>query len=299
MPFSASLYAHPFDEKHLKAYTETLCSTYSGISLHTLTRSLCGRAIPYLAFGEGKRKVLYVGTHHGMEWITGLFLLHFVKTVFENDHFLGASIEKLLARFRFFVIPSLNVDGAELQIHGANPASPLYERQMRMQPSGDFSAWQANARGVDLNHNYNADFYAYKAYEKSAGIVGPAASRYGGLYPESEPEVAGLCSLVRMIRPTVILTLHTQGEEVFYGASYATPRIKEIGRSIASLIDYKLSEPQGSAAFSGMTDWAVKCGIPAYTLECGKGKNPLPLSEGEVIFARIRPALFAAPDRAL
>lgn len=299
MPFSASLYAHPLDEKHVKAYTDTLCCAYPAITAHTLTRTLCNRPVPYLAFGEGKYRVLYVGTHHGMEWITGLFLFHFVKTVFESDITLGVSVPRLLSRFRFYIVPSLNLDGAELQINGPDPRSPLYERQMRMCPDGDFSAWQANARGVDLNHNYNADFAAGKAYEREKGIYGPCASLYSGLYPESEPESAGLCSFVRLLRPVLILSLHTQGEEVFYGAAHATPCMKEIGQRLSSLLGYKLSVAKDTAAFSGFVDWAVRCGIPAYTLECGKGKNPLPLSDGAKIFDRIRPALLTAPDIAL
>ena len=33
------------------------------------------------------------------------------------------------------------------------------------QQSDDFSHWQANARGVDLNHNYDSGFYEYKKIE--------------------------------------------------------------------------------------------------------------------------------------
>ena len=35
--------------------------------------------------------------------------------------------------------------------------------------------------------------------------------------------------------------------------------------------------------------------IPAFTLECGKGKNPLPLEQGFSIYTRLRRALFLFP----
>ena len=39
-----------------------------------LTRSILGREIPLITLGKGKHAVLYVGAHHGMEWITSALL---------------------------------------------------------------------------------------------------------------------------------------------------------------------------------------------------------------------------------
>jgi g-D-glutamyl-meso-diaminopimelate peptidase len=69
------------------------------------------------------------------------------------------------------VIPMLNPDGVEYQIHGVEENNPLRERLLEMNDgSEDFSAWQANARGVDLNHNYDAGFAEYKQLEKEQNI---------------------------------------------------------------------------------------------------------------------------------
>ena len=43
--------------------------------------------------------------------------------------------------------------------------------------SEDFTRWQANVRGVDLNHNYDAGFDAYKQLEPSLGITGGGPTR--------------------------------------------------------------------------------------------------------------------------
>ena len=63
------------------------------------------------------------------------------------------------------------------------------ERRRRAVPDGDFTHWQANARGVDLNHNYDAGFLEYKQIEAEQGILGGGPTRYSGECPESEPEV--------------------------------------------------------------------------------------------------------------
>ena len=45
-----------------------------------------------------------------------------------------------------------------------------------------------------------------------------------------------------------------------------------------------------------MTDFVVgELGRPAFTLECGKGENPLPLSDYFPIYAGLREVLFTLP----
>ena len=45
-----------------------------------------------------------------------------------------------------------------------------------------------------------------------------------------------------------------------------------------------------------MTDYCIeKLGIPAFTLECGKGKNPLPPADAPILYGEIRKALFGFP----
>jgi g-D-glutamyl-meso-diaminopimelate peptidase len=59
---------------------------------------------------------------------------------------------------------------------------------------------------------------------------------------------------------------------------------------------YQLSEPSGSAAYGGMLDWCIhELNIPAFTLECGKGENPLPIENMFRIYTDIREVLFCAP----
>lgn len=158
------------------------------------------------------KSVLYVGTHHGMEWITTLFLLRFINEYCEyykgGKQAFGINLGTLFATRCIRVIPMLNVDGAQLQIHGVEDSNPLKERLERMS-GGDYSKWQANARGVDLNHNYNAGFAEYKKLEAEANIM-PGPTRFSGENPESEPETGALCNYIRFNGVCrMILTFHT------------------------------------------------------------------------------------------
>jgi g-D-glutamyl-meso-diaminopimelate peptidase len=191
----------------------------------------------------------------------------------------------------------LNPDGTDYQIHGVQKENPLYERVLGMNGgSTDFSRWQANARGVDLNHNYDAGFWEYKKPEAEGGIFA-GATRYSGEAPESEPEVAALCNLVRFegdLRG--ILTLHTQGEEIYWHYGDRTPpRSRMMAEVLAASSGYTVASPEGLAAHGGFKDWFIHTfARPGFTLEMGKGRNPLPLSDFEQLYAKAREMLLIA-----
>ncbi len=243
-------------------------------------RSILGRDIDYYRLGKGKCHIVAVGAHHGMEHITARALCDFVMSMTtkqkEGNSLCGIDARFLLKAVSFFIIPCLNPDGVEMAIHGAKE-SPLYERQIKMNGgSTDFSAWQANARGVDLNHNYDYGFTKYKRLETECGIS-PGASKYSGEFPESEPETRSMAGFVRALSPQAIVSLHTQGEEI-----YSMPKNDKTARiadKLAKALEYECCEPLGTAAYGGLSDYAgASLGIPSFTVELGRGKNPLPYS---------------------
>ena len=291
-----------FDYSTMMERVHHLADAYSFVTLSYIGTSILDRAIPILHIGNGDRRVLYVGAHHGMEWITSLILTQFCEELCQvieaKRRVCGIYPCDLLDGYTLCVLPMLNPDGVAYQIHGVDEDNPLHERLLEMNGgSEDFSSWQANARGVDLNHNYDAGFDEYKKLEREKGIQKGAPTRYSGECAESEPEVAALCNLIRFSMPWKgVMTLHTQGEEIF------TPTYKEkykgsvTARRLSELTGYRLCRAEGLAAYGGLSDWcAEKLSIPAFTMECGRGKNPLPISQISSIYATMRPSLFLFP----
>ena len=280
-----------------------LAEQYSCIGFGTLGASILGRDIPLLTLGHGSRSILYVGAHHGMEWITSTVLLRFLEDFCIAEK-AGHTLYRLVPSefcktHTLYVIPMLNPDGVEYQIHGVRKENPLYQRLLAMNhTSEDFSHWQANARGVDLNHNYDAGFAEYKQYEIENDIVGGAPGKFSGEAPESEPEVAYICNFIRFCKGLrSVLTLHTQGEEIFYRSGGITPKgSATVAKKLSLLSGYHLSEATGGSAYGGLTDWCIqKQGLPCFTLECGKGKNPLPAKSFFPIYANLKELLFTFP----
>lgn len=257
-------------------------------------KSLLGRELFAAEIGTGGRRLFYVGAHHASEWLTSYLLMDMIVALADDEKTDVFEIRKefLLQNFTFTILPVLNPDGVRLAI-GEIGATPLYEREMRMS-GGDFSHWQANARGVDLNHNYAFGFSEYKRREREAGIL-PGATRFSGEYPESEPETRVVASYLRTVMPTALITLHSQGEEIYF-SPHGDPRAARVARRLSRALGYPVGTPEGMAAYGGLSDYAGNVlGIPSYTLEVGRGENPLPLSAYPALCRRVLPALLRFP----
>lgn len=281
----------PADLSGRNVMEERIMSGNEEIEKTVLGKSILGREIPVYRIGKGKRPVVFVAAHHALEAIGTNLLYLFLRVLSDEEEYrrLGVGILRsaLLSSFSLYLIPCLNPDGAEL-VSGGAINSPLRERQLRMS-GGDFSTWQANARGVDLNHNYDAYFYEYKRLEREKGIV-PGATLYSGEYPESEPETRALASFIRALMPTLTVSLHTQGEEIYF-----SERGRRLALALAERTGYRPSRAEGTAAYGGLTDYLERMKLAALTVEMGKGKNPLPNSLLPLLAERLLPAFAALP----
>lgn len=275
---------------------------YKFMSVTSIGESILGKQLHMLTLGNeaAQKSILYVGSHHGCEWITTLILLRLVNELCEyyksSKQPFGINLQNLFSSCCIRIVPLLNPDGVDLQINGINNENVLYDRIMRMS-GGEFSKWQANARGVDLNHNYDAGFLEYKLIERENGIVA-GSTRYSGEAPFSEPESGALANFIRFDDSIkMILTLHSAGEVIYYSSGgYVPEGAGSIAKKLSKLSGYDLSCPSGSAAFGGLTDWFIKeFNRPSFTIECGKGETPLPVASYYKVYAQIREMLMWAP----
>ena len=288
-----SFFAAPPDRERRREIEEYLVSHHPCLLRTPLGKSVLGEEISLFRVGSGARATVYVGTHHGMEWITALLLYRFLDDFCKSTERRG-EYSSFMKEHSLYVIPLLNPDGVEIMLHGAAAGGALSEQLLRQNGSDDFSGWQANAHGVDLNHNYDAGFATYKEIERACGILGGAPTRYSGEFPLSEPETAALMGFLKSIRPNLVLTLHTQGEEIYYRkAAPPIPAADAIGEALAGMTGYRLGHAEGAAAYGGLADvLAEREHLCAYTLECGLGKNPLPLRDAKEIYLRLYRTLY-------
>lgn len=261
--------------------------------------SALGHAIPALVLEKGEETVVIAAAFHGQEWITTLVTLRLCEelcgAIAKGEPLCELDIRRVCAGRRLVLVPQVNPDGVNIALHGASAAgryAPAVQRLGGDQPG----RWQANARGVDLNHNFPAGWEELRRMEREKGIAGPSPRQWGGPSPASEPETQALMALCRRLRPRHVVALHTQGEEIYWKYGARTPRRAHLmAQVMADASGYQAALPSGLASHGGFKDWFIEeTGRPGFTLEMGRGENPLPLSDFEPLYEKAREMLLLA-----
>jgi g-D-glutamyl-meso-diaminopimelate peptidase len=272
---------------------------YGFLDAMPIGQSVLGREIYGLIIGGGRERVLYAAAFHGQEWMTSLILLRLCEDIcvaMQHDgRIADMDFRQALAGRSLIFVPQMNPDGVEIALHGTATAGNL--TQFTKELGGDVSAqWQANARGVDINHNFNAGWEQLQELEQKNGISGPAARQWCGTTPESEPETRALTQLCRRAQFRHAVALHSQGEEIYWRYGEHTPsRSRVMAEILSASSGYTVADPEGIASHGGFKDWFIEeFHRPGFTIEFGKGKNPLPLTDFETIYANAQEMLLLA-----
>lgn len=292
----------PPDSVRVKGWMEQLSGVYGNLmEVNTIGRSLMGRKIDALQMGNLNAPVLYCGGVHGREWITTLLMMYFAEEVLNacacRRRVCDMDMNKLLQTRGLVIVPALNPDGVEISINGADCpgledylGADLFTRCR----SREFSRkWKANARGVDINRNFNAAWDDMRAIAMDSGICGPSPLGWTGEYPESEPETRAVVALCGRMKFRHVVAFHSQGEEIYWNYRSFTPaKAHLMARILSASSGYALREPSFSASSAGLKDWFMETyHAPAFTIEIGSGECPLSLSQFRFLYNRLREML--------
>lgn len=267
-----------------------LCSVkkrYDFLRFSAVGRSVQGRKIYGIFLGNICRPVLFAGAFHAQEWLTGLLLLRFCEEICA-EYQKGGELYSSLCQRGVIIVPFVNPDGVELVNSGGKSAGKYRDFVFALS-GGDFSSWQANIRGIDLNHNFDAGHDILIKMERAQGIFSPSPRQYGGLFPHSECESRAMVNLARSYNVSRVYAFHSQGEEIFYRYGKNQPTGSEaMAKILSETCGYSLPMQTSLASHGGFKDWFIdKTGKPGFTIEIGRGKNPLPIDELNPIFARL------------
>lgn len=227
-------------------------------------KSVLGRNLYAVKIGDGSPVGIAQYAIHGREYVTArLALKHYSVGVKKGS---------------FWLIPLVNPDGALLSEIGLHSVRKEKDRArlLELNDGEDFSLWKANARGVDLNVNFAAEWG-----KGAKNVRAPGAENYIGERPFSEPETKALKAFTEYIRPDYTVSYHTKGEEIywyFYQSIRVCSRDKSLALALSRSTGYPLCMAKNSVG--GYKDWCIqRLGIPAFTIEAGKDEYPHPLGE--------------------
>ena len=275
---------------------ESLCTKFPFIKRASIGKSCSGKEITALKIGSSSQYCLITAAFHGSERITSTILLMFIEelcnAISKNTYMCGLKMPTALSGRGVIFVPCVNPDGCDIALLGKKACGALAENHSRL-CKHDFEHWNANFRGVDINHNFNADWEKLRELERNNGIYGPSPRQFGGFSPESEPETQALTKLCRTANIRQVIALHTQGEVIYWSYGEKTPkRSLKMAEIMSTASGYALDIPTGLANGGGFKDWFInEFSKPGFTIEMGIGKNPLPYTDAEKIYIKAREML--------
>lgn len=284
--------------KSREEFEKRLIKEFPFIKKETIGKSLVNRNIEAFTIGNKNKKTIMVGGVHGSEYLTINLLYKFLWQLGcsyrDGSEVAGIKMKRYLHRRGVTIIPCVNPDGTDINLLGSSSANKYSSLINYICPHS--CIWQSNARGVDINHNFPANWEEIHKREIALGISVPHNTRYGGKTPSSEPETISLMNYCIKQNFSRCYAFHSQGREIYYTFGDETPKdSKTMARLLARTCNYKLSTPPSIADGGGFKDWFIhRFNKPGFTFEIGKGENPLPLSDLEEEYKILQKALCLA-----
>lgn len=265
------------DYQNLKNFIEKHCHEFEVFSIG---KSVLGKDIFAVSkvFNSNFKWVLITAGIHAREHLSCDFtckMLEKLKT-------------KKVLPYNVCVVPLVNPDGADIAICGIEHLNEQTKQKLLKinNQNPDFSLYKANANGVDLNNNFDANWE-----KKFTSVFAPSSQGFYGFSHTSEPETQALTNLTKSKDIFLSLSYHLKGEEIyfdFFQNEKDYERDFEIAKVFAKSTGYKI-KPTQAVSSGGFKDWCVsKLKISALTIELGDDKfsHPFPKSELENITAK-------------
>ena len=227
---------------------------------------------------------IFIASVHARENITTDLLCRFLDEGLFDD----------IKNFNLSFILMSNPDGVELSSGGIFSVSDDLLRQNLLNMNlnnQDFSLWKANARGVDVNNNFDANF-GQNVTNKS-----PASQGFCGECCESENETIALVKYTKSKKAFLSISYHSKGEEIYYNffqKKKNLERDKLIAERFAKSTGYSIRNVENLSS-GGYKDWCVqKLKIPSLTIEVGSDDlcHPITIENLDEIFEKHKKVAF-------
>ncbi|MCK1991499.1 peptidase M14 [Peribacillus muralis] len=269
----------PYEYQSLLDDLEILSFHYPFIQVESIGKSVLGKELLEVRVGRGEKVIHYNGSFHANEWITSAVLMKWLNDMLlavTNDCMLcGVDCLSFYENVTISLVPMVNPDGVDLVLKGESAAEGKLDVVKMNNGNPAFYAWKANIRGVDLNNQYPANW----EIEKRRKIPkAPAPRDFPGEVFLSEPEALAMKELAEKRNFERVIALHTQGKEFYWGYEGHEPEHSaSMAREFEERSGYRAVRYVDSHA--GYKDWFIQeFKQPGFTIELGKGINPLPLS---------------------
>ena len=199
--------------------------------------SVKNRPLEVYQFGSGSTERLIVaGIHGGYEANTTQLGWALIKHLSSHPELIPGNVT-------LYILPVLNPDGL------------VYAEDEN---------GRANANGVDLNRNWDADWQFAWPLDGCWQL----SKMSGGNHPGSEPETRALMDFIRTHHLDGILSYHSAALGIFPGGKPSLPAAVDLAERIAKVSPYPYPPIDTGCGYTGqLIDWAAREDIAALDIE--------------------------------
>jgi len=289
---------------------QALAAHYPGrVTIQSIGQSLDGRNIYDIIIGNpaAQKKILFQGGIHAREYIVAPLMmqqLEYMLAFQDSGTYQNQSLSSLMNHVAIHFVPMANPDGVALSQFGegairseelrqgiqAAYALDVAEARTALPYDQYLTRWKSNARGVDLNHNFDADWNS----------LNPTLAHYSftdfkGTAPLSEPESQALANLVQQNAFSAVINYHAMGRVLYWDTEGNQKALESYDMALAAsgVTGYQIMAAKGVGGFK---DWLQRCTAPVagITIEVGRSTCPVAFTEYQSIWDQNKqiPALF-------
>lgn len=241
------------------------------------------------------KSVVFQASIHGREYMTSQLVMRQIEYYLDHydNKYKGRSYREIFDKVCVHVVAMSNPDGVTISQKGISGIrnSILRKKLKKMYGASYTTRWKANARGVDLNSQFNYKFKYVKKLKQGA------YAGYGGKKPVSEKESIALVQLVNRIEPKAVVNYHAMGNVIFckYGASKKMQKkVYKLAGEIRKLTGYSY---MGLDQSPGFANWLVcKRGIPSCTIEIGRYGTPVSIDQFQTVWKQNKNVMAATAN---
>ncbi len=241
------------------------------MTINVIGQSLDGRNIYDIIIGNpaAPKKILFQGAIHAREYIVVPlmmqqleYMLAFYDTGTYNDQPLSSVLNNVAVHY----IPMANPDGVTLSQFGE---SAIRSEELRQTIQNCYTLdiadartalsyeeyltrWKSNARGVDLNHNFDAGWDTL-----NPTLNHNSFTDYKGPSPLSEPESQALANLAQQNAFSAVINYHAMGRVLYWDTEGNQKAAESYDMALAAsgVTGYQVLASKG---VGGYKDWLQK-----------------------------------------
>ena len=236
-----------------------------------------------LGNAEAEKCVVFQASIHAREYMTSQLVMKQIEYYLDNYNkkYDGKTYKEIFDKVCVHVVAMSNPDGVTISQNGFSGirSKALRKKLKKMRGASYTTIWKANARGVDLNRQFDYRFKYVRKWKKGSYAL------YGGQKPVSENETKALVKLVDDVKPKAVVNYHAMGNVIYCrygGPKKVQKKVYKLAGKIRSLTGYYY---MGLDQSPGFANWLVcKKGVPSCTVEIGTHTTPVPIKQWKTVW---------------